>query len=81
MTPTYFCRFFRKVTGKTLTEYLLCMRIDKGMELLFNGNQSVTEIAYAVGFGSHSYFDRVFRRLTGRAPLEFRKTAGASTRK
>ena len=80
MTPTYFCRFFRKVTGKTLTEYLLCLRVDKGMELLLNSSQSVTEIAYAVGFGSHSYFDRVFCWLTGRAPLEFRKTADASPR-
>jgi AraC-like DNA-binding protein len=73
MTPNYFCRFFKTVTGSTLTEYVLRMRVDLAMEFLTSSSMSVTEIAYASGFGSHSYFDRVFKRLKGITPLEFRR--------
>ena len=76
MSRSYFCRFFRKVTGNTLTEYVLRLRVDQSMRLLASTNQSVTEIAYESGFSSHSYFDRVFRRLTGQAPLQFRTASG-----
>jgi AraC-like DNA-binding protein len=73
MSPSYFCRFFKKVTGSSLTDYVLRMRVDRSMELLLSTDKPVTEIAYDVGFDSHSYFDRVFRRLTGLSPLEFRQ--------
>jgi AraC family transcriptional regulator, transcriptional activator of pobA len=73
MSPNYFCRFFKEVTGSTLTEYVVRMRVDLAMEYLANSAMSVTEIAYAAGFSSHSYFDRVFKRLKGVTPLEFRR--------
>jgi AraC-like DNA-binding protein len=76
MSRSYFCRFFRKVTGNTLTGYVLRLRIDQAMRLLATTDQSVTEIAYESGFSSHSYFDRVFRRLAGQAPLQFRVSSG-----
>jgi AraC family transcriptional regulator, melibiose operon regulatory protein len=43
------------------------------MELLLNSKATITEVAFEVGFDSQSYFDRIFRRLTGRAPSEFRR--------
>jgi AraC-like DNA-binding protein len=73
MSPNYFCRFFKAVTGHTLTEYVLRLRVDLAMEFLSNSAMSVTEIAYASGFSSHSYFDRVFKRLKGVTPLEYRR--------
>jgi AraC-like DNA-binding protein len=73
MSPHYFCRFFKKVTGTTFKEYLLRIRIDKAKELLMKYNMSVTEIAYQVGFENLSYFFRVFKRFTSLNPLEFRK--------
>jgi len=73
MSPAYFCRFFKGVTGTTLTEYVLRTRIDRGMEFLSNSSLSVTDIAYKTGFSSHSYFDRVFKRLKGVTPLEYRR--------
>ena len=73
MTPSYFCRFFKAQTGSTLTEYLLRLRIDLAMDFLSNSAMSVTDIAYASGFSSHSYFDRVFKRLKGMTPLEYRR--------
>jgi AraC-like DNA-binding protein len=73
MSPQYFCRFFKKVTGTTFKEYLLRIKIDKAKELLMKYNMSATEIAYQVGFENLSYFFRVFKKLTGLNPMEFRK--------
>jgi AraC-like DNA-binding protein len=73
MSPNYFCRFFKAVTGHTLTEYVLRLRVDLAMEFLSSSAMSVTEIAYASGFSSHSYFDRVFKRLKGLTPVEYRR--------
>jgi AraC-like DNA-binding protein/mannose-6-phosphate isomerase-like protein (cupin superfamily) len=73
LSPQYFCRFFKAVTGTTMTEYVLRMRVDLAMEFLSSSAMSVTEIAYAAGFSSHSYFDRVFKRLKGVTPQEYRR--------
>jgi AraC-like DNA-binding protein len=72
MSPTYFCRFFKTITGNTFTDYVLKLRLDFAIELLSGSAMTMTEIAYASGFSSHSYFDRVFKRLMGMTPLEFR---------
>lgn len=79
MSPHYFCRFFKKVTGATFKEYLLRIRIDKAKELLMKYNMSVTEIAYQVGFENLSYFFRVFKRFTRLNPMEFRKLSNTMT--
>jgi AraC-like DNA-binding protein len=72
MSPAYFCRFFKRVTGHTLTDYQTRLRVDRATQLLLSTDLSVTEIAYRVGFASHSYFDRVFVRLTGHTPRQCR---------
>jgi len=72
MSTCYFCRFFKRVTGKTLTDFILRLRIDRAKELLLKGDLNITEIAYETGFGSQSYFDRIFRRYTNISPHEYR---------
>ncbi len=74
MSPAYFCRFFKGVTGLSPVEYVLRFRIDKAKELLINSDASVTEISFQVGFNSQSYFDRVFQRYTSVSPKTFRQT-------
>lgn len=59
--------------GTSVPEYVLKLRIDLAMEFLADGGMSVTEIAYAAGFSSHSYFDRLFKRCKGLSPLEYRR--------
>ena len=76
LSPNAFCRYFKRVTGNTLSEYRLRLRIDRAMELLSGTSQPITEIAYALGFSSHSHFDRAFARLTGLCPLRFRRQSG-----
>lgn len=72
MSPSHFCRVFKRVTGCTLTEYVARLRVDKARELLIKDSANITEIAFAVGFKSHSYFDRTFRLLTGTTPGAYR---------
>jgi AraC-like DNA-binding protein len=73
MSPNYFCRFFKSVTGTTFSQYVLRLRVDLAVEFLSNSPMSITEIAFAAGFSGHSYFDRVFRKFKGVTPLEYRR--------
>ncbi len=72
MSAAGFSRYFRRVTGHTVTEYISRFRVDKAKELLVSGDHAVIWIAHEVGFQSHSYFDRVFRAITGLTPHVFR---------
>jgi AraC-like DNA-binding protein len=71
MSPQHFCRFFKSSTGHTFTEYLSRIRVAYAKQMLLNGRFRVTDIAYEVGFGSQSYFYRVFREVTGVSPTEY----------
>jgi AraC-like DNA-binding protein len=77
LSVTHLCRYFKKVTGKTLTEYIKRYRIDRAKELLIEDERSITWIAYEVGFESHSYFDRIFHDVTHFTPQEYRKRFGS----
>jgi len=70
----YFCKLFKKATGLTFSEYLARVRVEKAKNLLLNPNLRISEIAYEVGFQSLTHFNRVFRRLAGRSPTEYRKS-------
>jgi AraC-like DNA-binding protein len=71
MSESYLCRFFKQTTNFTLKEYLQRVRIDRAKELLIAGKLPITQVGLEVGFESHSYFDRIFRRLNGISPREF----------
>jgi YesN/AraC family two-component response regulator len=68
----YFCKMFKKATGLHFTEYLSRVRIEKARNLLLNPNLRVSEIAYEVGFQSLTHFNRVFKKLIGNSPTEYR---------
>jgi AraC-like DNA-binding protein len=68
----YFCKLFRKATGLTFTEYLSRTRVEKARNLLVNPNLRISEIAYACGFGSLGHFNRVFKKIVGLSPTEYR---------
>jgi len=68
----YFCKLFRKTVGINFTEYVSRTRIEKAKNLLLNPNLRVSEIAYEVGFQSLTHFNRVFKRVTGESPTEYR---------
>ena len=68
----YFCKMFRKVTGVNFTDYVSRVRIEKAKNLLLNPNLRVSEIAYEVGFQSLTHFNRVFKKIMGESPSEYR---------
>jgi AraC-like DNA-binding protein/ligand-binding sensor protein len=69
----YFCKMFKKATGINFTDYVSRVRIEKAKNLLLNPNLRVSEIAYAVGFQSLTHFNRVFKRISGNSPTQFRQ--------
>ncbi|WP_274653492.1 helix-turn-helix domain-containing protein [Paenibacillus humicola] len=74
ISPYYFSRSFKKVTGFTFVEYLNRIRVLEGQRLLKETNKPVTCIAEEIGYDSVSHFERKFKELTGLAPLKFRKS-------
>ncbi|HEV2391385.1 MAG TPA: PocR ligand-binding domain-containing protein [Verrucomicrobiae bacterium] len=68
----YFCKMFKKVTGINFTDYLSRVRIEKSKNLLLNPNLRVSEIAFEVGFQSLTHFNRVFKKILGLSPTEYR---------
>lgn len=68
----YFCKMFKKATGLNFTEYLSRVRVEKAKNLLLNPNLRISEIAFEVGFQSLTHFNRVFKKIVGQSPSEFR---------
>jgi YesN/AraC family two-component response regulator len=68
----YFCKMFKKFTGINFTDYVSRVRIEDAKNLLLNPNLRVSEIAYEVGFQSLTHFNRVFKKVVGQSPTEYR---------
>lgn len=68
----HFCRVFKRSTGLSFTNFLSRVRIEKSKNLLNNPQLRVSEIAYEVGFQSLTHFNRVFQKLLGQSPTEYR---------
>lgn len=71
-TDTSFCRFFQKHTQKTFKEALNEYRLAHACKLLVHTNKSIEIIAYESGYGSQSFFNRMFKRFSGITPLAYR---------
>lgn len=68
----YFCKIFKKATGIHFTDYLARVRTERAKNLLLNRNLRISEIAYEVGFQSLTHFNRVFKRILGQSPTDYR---------
>jgi AraC-like DNA-binding protein len=71
LTTPAFCRYFKKQTQMTFTDFVNQYRIDIAKNQLMQG-KSVSETCFAVGFDSLSYFSRLFKKITGKNPSEFK---------
>lgn len=69
--PSAFCRYFREKTGKSLSEYLLGMRIGYACKLITEGRLSVSQICFESGFNNLSNFNRTFKKHTGLTPTSY----------
>lgn len=66
------CAMFHKTLGRSPIDYLNTYRIEVGVNLLTTTAKSVTDIAFACGFTSSSYFAEEFRKVKGCTPMEYR---------
>ena len=73
MSRFNFCKTFSKAVGIHFTDYLVRLRIERAKNLLLNPNLRVSEIAFEAGFQSLTHFNRVFKRILGRSPTDFRE--------
>lgn len=72
LSESAFCKFFKRLTGKTYSDYVNEVRIGHACRLLQESEFAVAEIAYSVGFESLTYFNRVFVRKKKIKPREYR---------
>ncbi|GHV43617.1 AraC family transcriptional regulator [Bacteroidia bacterium] len=74
MTPVAFSRFFKQRTGKTLSDYIIDIRLGFAARQLVDTTTSVAEICYDCGFNNLSNFNRIFKKKKDCSPKEFRDT-------
>ena len=72
LTPNYFGDLVKKSTGHTAKEHIHMAVVERVKFLIVSTKQSISEIAYAVGFKYPHHLSRVFRHVTGITPIEFR---------
>lgn len=71
-SEVYFCKFFKQNFGKSFIVYLNEYRIEKAKKLLENPLINIKDICYESGYRDANYFTRVFKRLTGTTPSDYR---------
>ncbi|QIL74858.1 AraC family transcriptional regulator [Hymenobacter sp. HDW8] len=72
LTVPAFCRYFKKMTGQTLTAFVQDYRISQACLLLLE-DRPITEVSFASGFNNLSHFNKTFRRLIGQSPTAYRQ--------
>jgi AraC-like DNA-binding protein len=78
--PNYLSERFKQVTGMNFVEYVARTRFERACRLLHDGDLKISDIAFAAGFQSLSQFNRVFKRLSGKSPTQFRAAKRAVRR-
>ena len=74
MAPGSFCRYFKKKTNRTFTQYVKGIRIGIAAKMLIETEKSVTQICYDSGYNNLANFNHYFKGLMNKTPSEYRKT-------
>lgn len=72
LSPNYLSDLLKKETGKTAKEHIYLYVVDKAKNFLLNSSDSVSEIAYTLGFEYPQHFSNLFRSKTGTSPRDYR---------
>lgn len=79
LSREYLCRYFKKHTGKTISDFILEVRISQAKQMLEETSHPVADIGVYCGYPSVSSFQRSFKKVTSMSPSEFRITKRAKT--
>ncbi|UQZ36769.1 hypothetical protein C2I18_26500 [Paenibacillus sp. PK3_47] len=80
ISPNYFSHLFKAQTGINFSDYVTRYRIEMSKNQLMETDRQVSEIAEQVGIPDYKYFARIFRRLVGKTPSQFREEQAAMLR-
>lgn len=72
MSPAHFSRLFKATLGDTPYQFVMEFRVEQARNMLAERNRPLIDIALACGFADQPHFTRIFKRLTGRTPREYR---------
>jgi len=72
LSTSHFLEMFRKSTGKSPHQFVLRQRVERAKEMLREADMRVLDVAVACGFKTQQHFARVFRRMYGASPTEYR---------
>ncbi|MBO7643586.1 MAG: helix-turn-helix domain-containing protein [Bacteroidales bacterium] len=72
MSPSAFSNFFKMHTGRTLSDYIIDIKLGRATRLLVDSSKNIAEICYECGFNNLSNFNRIFKAKRGYTPREFR---------
>ncbi|MHB8207480.1 AraC family transcriptional regulator [Mucilaginibacter sp.] len=73
LSESAFCKFFKRVTGRTFSDYINEIRISKSCQLIVETDKPIELIAFETGFESQTYFNRIFLRKKGLTPMGYRQ--------
>ncbi|WP_298323794.1 AraC family transcriptional regulator [uncultured Dokdonia sp.] len=73
LTIPSFCRYFKKITHKTFTQFVNEYRLVHASRLLAEQPMSITQVCYESGFNNFSHFNKKFKAFTGQNPSDYRK--------
>ncbi|MHB9022779.1 MAG: helix-turn-helix domain-containing protein [Armatimonadota bacterium] len=73
LSPSHFSRVVKQAFGQSFTDLLTRMRVDRAREMLVLTEKSLIQICMDCGFSDQSYFSKVFQKVTGRPPSEYRR--------
>ena len=68
----HFCRLFKEMTGLTFQSYVNRLRIEQARNMLNDDGFSITQIAFSVGYSDLTHFDRIFKKVEGCTPTQYK---------
>jgi two-component system, response regulator YesN len=76
LSPYYFSRFYKEEAGINFSDRLTEIRMDKAKELLRKDEYSIKDVCYMTGYMEPNYFSKIFKKVTGVTPTEYKKLFG-----
>jgi YesN/AraC family two-component response regulator len=73
ISSSYFSKLFNRTMGENLASYVNRVRVLRAREMLLDSDKPITTIALQLGYEDSGYFDKVFKKLIGQTPSEFRR--------
>jgi AraC family transcriptional regulator len=73
LSTAHFAKMFRKSTGQSPHQFVLCLRVERAKEMLRSVETHILDVAVACGFKTQQHFARVFRKVCGASPTEYRR--------